>query len=305
MEDPVLADKVVIVTGAGRGIGRAVALAAAREGASVVVNDPGMSLAGEHEGASPAGAVVEEIAARGGAAVANHESVADRAGASRIVDAALHEFGRLDAVVNSAGILRDRMFHKLAPEDWHAVIQVHLAGTFYVSRAAAPHFREREAGSFVHLTSPSGLVGNVGQANYASAKLGVVGLSTSIALDMRRFGVRSNCVAPFAWSRMTDSIPATDDAQRRRVAALRGIGPETVAPLVLYLASDLARDVNGQVFGVRNNELFVYSLPRPVASVHRDGGWSPRAIAEHGAPALRGRFTPLQVSAEVFSWDPI
>jgi NAD(P)-dependent dehydrogenase (short-subunit alcohol dehydrogenase family) len=305
MTTPDLRDTVAVVTGAGRGIGRAMALLLAEHGAAVVVNDLGVDLAGEPEATSPADDVVAEILAAGGRAIANTDSVADPGGAEGIVQSALDAFGSVDVVVNNAGILRDRIFHRMERTDWEAVIGVHLMGSFYVSRAAAPHFRAQERGSYIHFTSPSGLIGNVGQANYSAAKLGIVGLSKSIALDMQRFGVRSNCISPFAWSRMIGSIPTTTEAQRERVARLRAMTPQTVAPLAVFLASDLSREVTGQVFGVRNNELFLYSQPRPIRSVHRGDGWSPSTIADHALPALRASFYPLDVSADVFSWDPI
>ena len=300
-----LEGKVAVVTGAGRGIGRAMARLMAQHGARVVVNDLGVGLDGSSEAASPADDVVAEIVRDGGEAIANHDSVADPEGAGRIVASAVDTFGRIDVVVNNAGILRDRIFHRMEHADWEAVIGVHLMGSFYVSRAAAPHFRAQEAGAYIHFTSPSGLIGNLGQANYAAAKLGIVGLSKSIALDMQRYGVRSNCISPFAWSRMIGSIPTDSDAQRARVAKLQAMTPETVAPMAVYLASDRAHDVTGQVFGVRNNELFLYSQPRPLRSVHRGEGWTPQTIAEHAIPAMRAGFYGLDVSADVFSWDPI
>ena len=300
-----LNDKVVVVTGAGRGIGRAIAVLMAAHGAKVVVNDLGVGLGGESDATTPAEDVVADILAGQGVAVANGDDVADPEGAARIVQTAIDRFGRIDAVVNNAGILRDRIFHRLERADWEQVIGVHLMGSFYVSRAAAPHFRRQETGCYIHMTSPSGLIGNLGQANYSAAKLGIVGLSKSIALDMQRYGVRSNCIAPFAWSRMIGSIPRDDEAQRARVAKLQTMTPETIAPMAVFLASDLASEVTGQVFGVRNNELFLYSQPRPVRSVHRAEGWSPRSIAEHAIPAMRAHFYALDVSADVFSWDPI
>lgn len=297
--------KVVVVTGSGGGIGRDIALAMARQGARVVVNDVGASLAGEGRSAGPAQTVVEEIEAFDGEASANTDSVADAAGAARIVQNALDVFGRVDCVVNNAGILRDRFFHKMSEDDWDAVLKVHLYGSYYVSRAAADHFKAQRGGAFVHMTSTSGLIGNLAQANYSAAKLGIAGLSKSIALDLQRFGVRSNCIAPFAWSRMIDSIKVDSPEQEARVAKIRQMTPAKIAPLAVFLASEQAADVTGQIFAVRNNEIFLMSQPRPVRSVHRGEGWTPETIAEHAMPALRGSFHSLDVSADVFNWDPV
>ncbi|WP_175821375.1 MULTISPECIES: SDR family NAD(P)-dependent oxidoreductase [unclassified Burkholderia] len=297
--------KVVVVTGAGGGIGRDIALAMAQHGARVVVNDIGASLDGAGGSAAPAQQVTDEIRARGGSAVANTDSVADAASAARIVACAMDCFGRVDAVVNNAGILRDRFFHKMSADEWDAVLKVHLYGSFHVSRAAAPYFKDQEAGALVHMTSTSGLIGNLGQANYAAAKLGIAALSKSIALDMRRFNVRSNCIAPFAWSRMIGAIPTDTDEQRARVAKIQQMTPAKVAPLAVYLISDAAGEVNGQIFSVRNNEISLISQPRPVRSIHRSEGWTPQAIADHAMPAMRSGFYPLERSPDVFSWDPV
>ena len=297
--------KVALVTGAGRGIGREVALSLAAEGAKVVVADLGVSTEGEGEDAGPAAAVVAEIEAAGGQAVANTDSVSDAQGAARMVQAAVDQFGRIDAVVNIAGILRDAMFHKMTHEEWLAVIDVHLNGTFYVSHAAMPLMREQGSGAFVHFTSTSGLIGNYGQANYAAAKLGIVGLSKSIALDIARFNVRSNCVSPFAWSRLIGTIPTETEAEKARVARMQAMGPEKIAPLSAFLASDAAKDVTGQIFAVRMNEIFLMGQSRPIRSIHRDGGWTCDSLASHGIPALKSSFYPLDRSADIFSWDPV
>lgn len=300
-----LEGKVAIVTGAGGGIGRDIALLMAKEGAKVVVNDVGASLGGEGHSDGPAHDVVKEIAAAGGAALANTDSVAESASAARIVQNAMDVFGRVDIVVNNAGILRDRFFHKMSDEEWDAVLKVHLYGSYYVSRAAAEPMKAQGSGAFVHMTSTSGLIGNLAQANYSAAKLGIAGLSKSIALDLQKFGVRSNCIAPFAWSRMISSIKIDSDEQAARVEKIKQMTPAKIAPLAVYLASDAARDVNGQIFAVRNNELFVMSQPRPLRSVQKSEGWTPQSIAEHAMPALRASFHSLDVSADVFSWDPV
>ena len=297
--------KVVVVTGAGGGIGRDIALMMAAQGAQVVVNDIGASVSGEGNDAGPAQRVVDEIKAAGGKAVANTDSVSEPAAAQRIVETAVDTFGRIDVVVNNAGILRDRFFHKMSEPEWDAVIKVHLYGAYYVSRAAANHFKEQGSGAFVHMTSTSGLIGNFGQANYSAAKLGIAALSKSIALDMQRFNVRSNCIAPFAWSRMIGSIPTETDEEKARVERIKQMTPAKIAPIAVYLGSDAAKEVNGQIFAVRNNEIFLISQPRPVRSVHRSEGWTPETVAEHAMPALKASFFALERSGDVFTWDPI
>ena len=301
----VLDRKVVAITGAGRGIGREIALAAAKEGGHVVVNDFGTSMDGEKEDDAPAAAVVKEIEAAGGSAIANHSSVADPAGATSIIEDAVSRFGRIDAVVNNAGFLRDRIWHKMSAVDWQQVIDVHLNGAFHVSKAATPYFREQESGSFVQFTSTSGLLGNFGQANYSAAKLGIVGPSQSIALDMARYGVRSNCVAPFAWSRMIASIPTDTEAQRERVEKLKTMSADKVAPLVVFLASDLSKEVTNQILSVRKNEIFLFSKPRPIRSMHRAQGWTAESIATDLLPAFKSDFYGLDRSPTLIDWDPI
>ena len=305
MPEPMLEGKVAVVTGAGGGIGREIAVMMAASGAKVIINDVGASLAGEGKSATPAQETRALIRGKGGEAEISTDSVADWASAQKIVQAALDHFGRIDAVVNNAGILRDVIFHKMTADDWLAVIGVHLNGCFFVSRAAAPYFREQLSGVFVHMTSTSGLIGNFGQANYSAAKLGMTALSKSIALDMGRFNVRSNCIAPFAWSRMTEAIPATTPEQQARVAKIQQLTPAKNAPLAVFLASDAAKDVTGQVFATRLNEIFLFSSPRPVRSVHSSEGWTPELIAEHALPAFRPSFMPLDRSGEVFTWDPV
>jgi NAD(P)-dependent dehydrogenase (short-subunit alcohol dehydrogenase family) len=297
--------KVAIVTGAGRGIGRGIALLLAKEGARVVVCDIGASLEGAGTDASPAHDVVEEIKKAGGEAIASTLSIAEPKNADEIVKAALTAFGRVDILVNNAGILRDRIFHRMSWSDWSDVLAVHLNGSFNMSRACAVHFREQNSGSVVHMTSTSALVGNFGQANYMAAKFGIVGLSRGIALDMQRFKVRSNCIAPFAWTRMIDSIPAATPGEKERVARMQQMTPEKIAPLTVYLGSDAAEEISGQIFGVRNNEIFLFSQPRPVRTVHRSDGWTPDKIAQQLKGAFGASFTPLERSTDVFSWDPV
>ncbi len=277
-----LEGQVALITGGGRGVGRGIALAMAQAGAKVVVNDLGATLDGQPEDAQPAKAVVAEIEAMGGQAIVDGGSVADWNDAHRMVQSALDTFGRIDIVVNNAGILRDAMFHRMSELEFDAVVAVHLKGSFNVSRAAAPHFKAQGSGCYVHMTS----------------------LSKSIALDMQKFGVRSNAVAPVAWTRMIDSIPSETPEQKKRVDGLKQLVPERVAPFVVGLCTDEAKDVTGQIFGVRNNEIFVFSQPRPVRSVHRGEGWSPESVVATALPMLRAGFSGLDRSSDVFTWDP-
>ncbi|MDF3072546.1 MAG: 3-hydroxyacyl-CoA dehydrogenase [Alphaproteobacteria bacterium] len=305
MSEKLLDGKVVLVTGAGRGIGRDIAIAMAKSGAKVVINDLGATDRGEGADASPAAEAVNAIKEAGGEAVSNGDSVASWDGAHRMVKAAIDNFGRIDCVVNNAGILRDAIFHKMEEADWDAVVGVHLKGSFNVARAAAPHFREQNGGSFIHMTSNSALIGQNGQANYIAAKLGIVGLSKGIALDMQRFGIRSNCISPSAWSRLTGTVPVETEQQKARRAKIMAMTPDKIAPVAVYLASDASKEVSGQIFAVRQNEIFVFNHNRPIRSVHRSEGWTASSIADHAMPALRSWFTPLQRSGEVFRWDPV
>ncbi|WBU56226.1 SDR family oxidoreductase [Paracoccus sediminicola] len=193
----------------------------------------------------------------------------------------------------------------LTPSPGALPLRVHLFGSFNISRAAATYFRTQETGSFVHMTSTAGLIGNFGQANYMSAKLGIVGLSRAIAMDMQRYGVRSNCIAPFAWSRMVSSIPTETEADKIRVAKLKRMTPEKIAPLVAFLGSDRATGISGQIFSVRNNEIYLFNQPRPVRSLHRGEGWTAESIADTLPDAFGPHFTPLERSADVISWDPV
>src|SRR5690349_23148753 len=221
----IVAGKTAIVTGAARGIGRGIAMLLAKEGAQVVVCDIGASLQGEGSDAGPAQETVNAIKKAGGAAIASTLSITEPKNSELIVKSALDAFGRVDILVNNAGILRDVIFHKMSWSDWSDVIAVHLNGSFNMSRAVAGLFREQGAGAYVHMTSTSGLIGNFGQANYMAAKLGIMGLSRGIALDMARFNVRSNCIAPFAFTRMIESIPAATEAEKQRVERLAQMTP--------------------------------------------------------------------------------
>ena len=259
-------DKVVLVTGAGGGIGREFAIALAREGAKVVVNDLGASLDGVGRDNERAQLVANEIKSAGGEAVANGDSVADWDAAARMVKLAVDTYGRIDCVINNAGILRDRFFFNMSKEDWLQVMDVHLNGAFYVSRAAATHFKAQQSGAYIHMVSTSGLIGNLAQANYSAAKLGIAALSKSIAMDMAKFNVRSNCISPFAWSRMISSIPTETPEQLARVDRLQKMESSKIAPLAVYLASDAGANVSGQVFAVRANEIFLMGQSRPLRS---------------------------------------
>ncbi len=300
-----LSGKVMLVTGAGNGIGRAIAMEAARAGAQVVVNDIGASLEGRRESSAAAQDTVAEIERSGGVAVANGDDVSDPEGAKNMVQQAVSAFGRLDSVVNNAGILRDCFFHKMTYEDFDAVVKVHLYGTFNVSRAASEVMREQGSGSLIHMTSTSGLIGNLAQANYSAAKLGIAALSKSMALDLARWNIRSNCIAPFAWSRMTSSIKVDSPEQQERVDRMKEMKPEKIAPVALYLASDQGAETTGQIFAVRNNEIFLMSQPRPVRAVHRGEGWDIDSVTRHAMASLKSSYVPLDVSADVFNWDPV
>ena len=297
--------KVVIVTGAGRGIGRSMAMALADSGAKVVVNDLGANAGGEGDDKSPATEVVEEIAAAGGEAVASFNSVSEWDSAHEIVQAAIDTFGRIDGLVNNAGILRDSIFHKMTEENFDVVLNVHLKGSFNMSRACAPHFREQESGSIVHMTSTSALIGNLGQANYMAAKLGIVGLSKSIALDMSRYKVRSNCISPFAWSRLFGNVPSETPEQKARLEIIKQMTPEKIAPLAVALIGNAAEDVTGQVFAVRNNEIFLMSQSRPIRTAHTSDGWTPETVSERVFPAFKPSMYGLDRTADVFTWDPV
>jgi len=300
-----LQDKVIVVTGGGGAIGSAIAKLAASRGANIVVNDIGVGLDGSGSDKQPADKVVEEIRAAGGTAIASYNSVTSWEGGQAIIQDAVDAYGRIDGIVNNAGIVRDVIFHKMSDEDWREFEAVNLSGVFYVSRAAAPLFKEHGSGRFVHMTSTSGLIGNLGQVNYGATKMGVAGISKLIAMDMQRFGVTSNAVAPFAYSRMIAQIPTDDEVNRKRVEVLKTMTPDKVAPLVVCLLSDAAGGVNGQIFSVRRNEIFTISQPRPLRSVHASDGWTPESCLERAIPTLESSFYPLDKSSDVFTWDPV
>jgi NAD(P)-dependent dehydrogenase (short-subunit alcohol dehydrogenase family) len=303
----VLDGKVVLVTGGANGIGKECALLAAKEGAAVVVNDLGGAVKGGDEGsAGPAEQVVQEIKKAGGRAVSNSDSVTSRPGVARMIEQALDTFKGLHAIINPAGILRDVMFHKMTDEDWDKVIEVHLQGSYNVCKAAVNHFREQQEGSFVLFTSTSGLIGNIGQANYAAAKMGIVGLSRILAMEGAAKNVRSNTIAPFAWTRMIATIPIKDEASAKRVERMKNMmRADQVAQLAVALASPATKDVSGQIFAARGNEVFLMSQPRPVRGIGKTEGWTPETIANHCMPALKPSFHDLGATTGTFGWDPI
>ncbi len=300
-----LKGKVAIVTGSGGGIGREIAIALAKEGVSIVANDIGVSLNGKGGSRFPADETCGLIIQNGGKAVADTNNITSWNDANKIKENALDHFGKIDIVINNAGILRDSIFHKMDPKDWNDVINVHLNGSFNVSRSVAPIFRKQCSGAYVHMTSTSGLIGNYGQANYSAAKLGIVALSKSISLDMQRYNVRSNCIAPFAWSRMTNSIPANTDSEKKRVSRLKLMTPETNAPLAVFLCSEAAKEVNGQILSSRLNELFLFNQNRPIKNIHCNEGWDAKKIAERALPFFKNSFISSERSGDVFCWDPI
>jgi len=297
--------KVAVVTGAGRGIGREVAVLLARHGARVVVNDFGGTEAGAGGSQNPADEAVDTIRKAGGEAVASYDSVASMAGGKAIVERALDTFGAADIVVNNAGVLRDRMIFNMTEEEWDVVLDTHLKGTFAVTRAAAPFMRERKWGRFINMTSTSGLVGNVGQANYAAAKLGIVGLTKVTALDMARYNVTANCISPFAWTRMIGTIPTDTEAQRARVEKVKKMGPEHIAPVAAFLATDLAREVSGQIIGVRGKEIMIFGHSRPIMRVHHAEGWTVERLGEMFPGTLQHHLVPLETSPQYFNYDPL
>jgi len=303
----VLAGKVVLVTGAAGGIGRECALLAAREGAKVIVNDIGGGLNGKDAGdAAPAQKTANDIKAAGGEAVANSDSIASMPAVQAMFQQALDTFGGLHAVISPAGILRDSMLHKMADEDWDKVIEVHLRGAYNVTRATLAYFREQQDGAYVHFTSTSGLIGNLGQANYAAAKLGVMGLSRIIAMEGAQKNVRSNVIAPFAWTRMVASIPVKDEASAERVERIRRtMRADQVATLAVALCAPGARTTSGQIFAARGDEVILFSQPRPIRSIARAGGWDAHTLAEQGLAAMAPSYFDLGPTASVFAYDPI
>ena len=298
--------KSAVVTGSGRGIGRAVALHLAREGARVVVNDPGASVHGNGSDTSVAEQVAEEIRAAGGQAVANTDSVSSWDGGQAIIRTALDRFGRIDILVNNAGILRDNFINNMSEEEWDEVLGVHLLGSFYCTRAAVPHMRQQKGGRILFMTSTAGFIGTIAQTNYGAAKMGMIGLSRNTAIEMQRYNVTSNCIAPFAWTRIPASIPAVTEEIKSSVDRLfKKMNPEDVSPLALFLCSDRACNITGQIFGVRGKEIYLFNQPRVVRSLHNARGWTPEALAVDLEPSFDPHFTPLDNSITFFTWEAL
>ena len=295
----VLEGKTVWVTGGGNGIGKDCALIAAKEGAKVVVNDLGGGFRGGDEGsAEPAEIVAAEIRKAGGKAFSNSDSVTSLAAMQALLEKTLKEFGGLHAVINPAGILRDAMFHKMTDQDWDSVISVHLRGSYNVCRATIEHFRDQNDGAYVLFTSTSGLYGNIGQANYGAAKMGIAGLARIIGMEGATKNVRANAIAPVAWTRMTQSVPVKDEAQAaRRAQMAAAIRPDQPAKLSVALCADGAKEISGQFFGSRGDDLILYSQPRPIVTLHKDEGWTPESIIKEALPQMKEKEVPLMQRA--------
>ena len=293
----ILKDRVAVVTGAGRGVGRGVARLMASEGACVVVVDPGVNVDGSGFDQSVAQQVVNEIKKSGGTAVACTESVVSMAGGERIVQTAVDHFGRLDIVVTCHGILRDRMIFNMTEQEWDDVISVHLKGTFTVVRHASILFRRQRSGRIITFTSDSGLIGNPGQANYGAAKSAIAGFTKVVARDLGRYGVTANSITPRANTRMIGAIPQSAASAVASVEDLQKLDPDDIAPFVCYLASDHAAAVNGQIFSVFGGEVSLMSQPRPERTVYRPGKWTLEELSPIARDYLtRGIVNPAAAS---------
>ncbi len=278
-----LEGKVAVVTGGGRGIGESIVRRFAAEGASVVVNDLGATADGKGGDASPAEQVVKEIQAAGGRAIADGGDIADMETGQRLIDTAVSEFGKLDILVNVAGILRDRMIFNLSEEDWDAVVRVHLKGHFSTVRPAAQYFREQRNPDanyrIINFSSVSGLDGSPGQPNYAAAKMGVVGLTYSLAQGLARYGVTANSIAPAAATRLTDTVPDEKRASVRNDED-PSRSPDNIAPLALYLASDRSRWLTGRTLRASGYDVGLYNNPQVVRQLSSTGPWDQDRLAD-------------------------
>ena len=295
---------VAVVTGAGRGIGRAAAIAMAEAGARVVVNDTGVSTDGKSCDTSISESVVKEIKERKGEAATNSDSVATWDGAQKIIQSAMDNFGRIDILLNNAGITRDRICYKMSGEEWQEALDVNLHGVFFCTRAAVPYMREQKYGRLIHMSSTSGLIGTIGHTNYGTAKMAVTGFSRNIAIEMQRFNVTSNCIAPFAWTRLVEARPDETEDAKKQMDMMKKLSPADVAPLAVYLAGKESGKVSGQIFGVRGAEIYLFSQPRIERSMHNSDGWTVDRLAETIPAIMKDHLTPLETSAEYFSWEP-
>lgn len=300
-----LASKVIVITGAGRGIGLGLARHLSSLGASLVLNDAGVALNGELEDEGLIDRVAAEIRCPGRTVLASSGSVADPNTADSLVSVAMSEFGRIDAWFNAAVITRDRMIFNMTDEEWSAVIATNLSGTFCCTRAALRQMRQQRSGRVINLVSTAGLIGNIGQSNYAASKGGIVSLSRVAAMEMARYNVSVNCVAPFAHTRMTDSIKGASAEQQSYLERARRAKVEHIVPFLVYLASGLSEGISGQVFGVRGHEIFLFSQPRPLRAVGMMGGWDLDSIHTAVSASLQDGFTTLQTDLELFRSEPL
>ena len=293
---PLLEGKVAVVTGAGRGIGKAIAVQMAEEGARVVVNDAGVGPDGAGHDDGPAEQVVAEIKDKGLTAVASYDSVATMVGGENIINSALDSFGRLDILVNNAGILRDRMIFNMSEEEWDDVIAVHLKGHFACIKPASVLMRQQRYGRIINFSSESGLWGNAGQANYGAAKSGVAGLTRVVARDLGRYGVTCNAIAPRAWTRLTATIPqqrrGSEPAGAPEAGRLEQLAPDFVAPMTCYLASDHAWNVNGQIFLVYAGTVALLAHPLPSRTIFKRGMWTLDELSQMVPQMLEGVRNP-------------
>ena len=296
------ANPVAVVTGASRGIGRAIAVALGEAGCKVIIN----YASSEASALEVCAEIKEKTGDKGGEGIPIKCNVGSASEISAMFAKINEEVGPVDILVNNAGITKDMLVMMMRPTDFTDVIDLNLNGVFYASQAAfTGSMMAQKRGRIINIASIVGQIGNPGQANYAAAKLGIVGLSKSIALDMQRYNVRSNCISPFAWSRLIGTIPSDTPEQQARLARMQVMETAKIAPLAVYLCSDQAKAVSGQIFAVRANEIFLMSQSRPQRSVHRSEGWTPESIAAHAMPSMEASFYPLVRSGDVFNWDPI